>query len=562
MSDLLQSPPALPSKQAIDQCFADYDFERVNSPLIAPHDFIAWEVRRLGPLFENISAESETNLGSQLETFCAQLEHIELRRFDAGLVSYADIAPQADIFGCLISLFRIEGYLPPTQSLGDFLESWSDALPKSRLYLYLLAEHQLEQGEPAEALKSINAALNINNVCIGSQRMLEKIARAHPNLEHLPAHLSDTTEYLKDRFCGMPFTFLSTGWQGDSFACACPAWMPYKVGNIATAESDAALWNSPEVQELRTSILDGSFRYCSRTLCEYINSRKLPLRSEVSDPTLAEYIRENNPVAKPKIDLLELNHENSCNLACPSCRPEIRISKPSEIDHYNKAISRTILPLLRNVSTYTYISGGGEAFASRHYREILKRLNKKDFPNLKIFLISNGLLINQRLWEEFKNLHGMFRLIAISIDAATKETYERVRRPGKWENLLKSMVFLADLRANNHIPQLWINFVVQQENFREIPAFIELGNQWGVDGFWLQRMTNYGSFTATEFQNKDVCHPDHPDHPEFLDMLRQPFFQDSRINAGMLQSCIPDVRLPDRDIHEMLFSTGKRETES
>lgn len=543
----------------IERVFQAYDFDRVVSPAVEPRAYILGEVERLGLLFDDVLTGDGTaaSLGSQLETLCAQLEYLGLRRRDAGLASYADIAPQAGIFHCLIELFRVHGSLPVATDLADLLTIWSEALSESRLYLYLQATVQLERGYPEAALKNVRAALNLNNVCIGSQHLLERIAREHPGLEHLPAHLSDAAEYLKDRFCAMPFTFLSTGWQGDAFVCSCPAWLPYKVGNIATAASEEALWNSSEAKEIRASILDGSFRYCSRTLCEYINSRKLPLRAEITEPGLAAQIRENNPVATAPARVVELNHDNSCNLACPSCRPEIRMAKPAEFDRYNQAIPRTILPLLKNVSDYVYISGGGEAFASRHYRELLAQLNKEDFPNLKIFLITNALLLNPRMWEKFQNLNGMFLRVAASIDAATKVTYERVRRPGKWEDLLVGMDFLAAMRAGGQIPDLGMNFVVQQENFRELPEFIAWGNHWGADNFWLQRMANYGSFTAAEFQSKDVCRPDHPDHEEFLEVLRDPLFQDPRIHAGMLQSCIPGTLLPRYDGHAA-YVTGDK----
>lgn len=539
------------------QAFAVFDFDATVSPAIKPEDLIAIEVKRMGDLFADavVDPKATENLGRQLETLCTQLEYMGLRRRDAGLASYTDITPQADLFHGLFKLFRIQEYIPEGANLELFLNRWVRVFPESRLYLYLLAELQFEKGASEAALKNVNAALTLNNVCIGSQRLLERIARKHPYFEDVPANLADAKEYLKDRFCAAPFDALSTGWQGDAFICTCPAWMPFKIGNITEAESADTLWNSAKAIELRTSILDGSFRYCSRTLCSLINTRSLPRRSEVTRPDLAKQIRENDPVMPDAPKVVELNHDNSCNLACPSCRTEIRMAKPAEIDRYQQATPRVLLPMLKKVTRYTYISGGGEAFASRHYRSILSQLNKEEFPDLKVFLITNAQLINRKMWGDFENLNGMFLRIAVSIDAATKETYERVRLPGKWENLLAGMEFLAQLRAEGHTPSLGINFVVQQENFRELRLFYELGNQWGVDSIWLQRLTNYGSYSAAEFHAKDVCRSGHPDHRELIEILQDPVFQDPRIHAQMLQSSVLSAPLPKSDDHFFYVTT-------
>jgi wyosine [tRNA(Phe)-imidazoG37] synthetase (radical SAM superfamily) len=193
------------------------------------------------------------------------------------------------------------------------------------------------------------------------------------------------------------------------------------------------------------------------------------------------------------------------------------------------------------MSGMTYISGGGEAFGSAHYRKILSSLNRDDFPGLFIFLITNAQLLTAKRWAEFPRLPEMIGNLSVSIDAARGETYERLRRPGKWHVLMQNLEVMAKMRAAGTIRRFQINFVVQADNFRELPEFLALGDRLGVDSFWLQRLTNYGAFTETEFAKADVTSPLHPDHAELLTILRQPFMNDPRVDMAMLMPILPEI---------------------
>ena len=102
--------------------------------------------------------------------------------------------------------------------------------------------------------------------------------------------------------------------------------------------------------------------------------------------------------------MVQLNHDPTCNLACPSCRTEIIAAKAKEQDVYAESAQRVILPLLRKVKGETYISGGGEAFASKHYRSILGALNRAEYPDLYVYLITNGQLATAERWRQFPDL--------------------------------------------------------------------------------------------------------------------------------------------------------------
>jgi len=480
---------------------------------------------------------------------CASIDDGSVGHRELKLRSYVDVTIQLRLLRIFLDYLSRGGADDALSLTAVLLEH----LPDSRPALLARAELLLERGEADAALEVIQRALRIQAVCVTAQQLLFRAYRAKREEGCEDAAL-DVLDYdLKDKFCLVPFTYLSTGWKGSAFACSCPAWVPYPVGNVLEAESGDAVWNSEAAQEIRRSVLDGDFSYCSRTLCSFITAQKLPRKDEIEDPVLRGYIDGRVTRLEGSPGVFELNYDSTCNLACPSCRTEIVAAKADEQDAYERARERVILPLLRGAKG-GYISGGGEAFASRHYRSILAALNREEYPRLHIHLITNALLLTRQRWETFPELAEMVGQLSVSIDAARAETYEKLRRPGKWAVLTANLEFIAGLRRSGQIPQLWINFVVQRENFREMLDFVELGKRLGADQVWFQRVTNYGAYDEETFAEVDVTSPRHPEHAELLEILRNPLLQGPLINRSMLMSLLPEVVASDERI-ETLYGT-------
>jgi pyruvate-formate lyase-activating enzyme len=441
------------------------------------------------------------------------------------LQSYVDVSVR------IAAIRAIAGYVAAAPVFRGDAANVTDAFlvhaPEDRAALLAHAELLLERGAPHQAEPLVRRALRMQAVCQSAQKLL---ARIEPSSDY----------DLTDKFCPMPFTHLSTSYKGDAFACCCSAWIPYPIGNVIDAPSADAVWNSPAAIEIRRSIHDGDFKYCSRTLCSYIAARTLPKKSEITDPDLRRAIDERTVVVDQPT-MVQLNHDPSCNLACPSCRTDVITAGPEEQRVYSAAAERVLLPLLREMDGSTYISGGGEALASAYYKRILASLNRREYPLLDVYLISNGQLLNAARWADFPNLPEMISILSISIDAARPATYERLRRPGKWNVLMENLELMAQKRADGTIRHLQINFVIQAENFRELPEFIALGTRLGVDSFWLQRLTNYGSYSESVFAQADVTSPHHPQHSELLSVLREPFMNDPRVDMSMLLPLLPEV---------------------
>ena len=327
-----------------------------------------------------------------------------------------------------------------------------------------------------------------------------------------------TQEYLNGRFCIEPFRTLEPTPDGSTFVC-CPDWLPVPIGNINKDKADE-LWNSDVAQALRDSIVDRSFRYCSKTSCPLIAGRTLPeAESAVAQETIEKFAKRSG-AAIPKPGHLILSHDRSCNLSCPSCRVDFILANKTQQAKLDEIATTVILPLLRD-ATSVKITGSGDPFGSNHFRNIIKRINKRDFPNLTIDLHTNAQLFDERAWNDLE-MEGTVGYTQISIDAAQPETYKWVRRGGDFGRLLKNLAFVRELRQREEIKRLDLSFVVQARNFREMPAFVELAQETGADCVSFSMIRNWGTFESAEFAKELIGSPEHPDHAEFLEVLRHP----------------------------------------
>ena len=340
---------------------------------------------------------------------------------------------------------------------------------------------------------------------------------------------------LADRFCSAPFRNFELHETGRVYAC-CDAWLPIALGNLNGQDAET-IWNSQHAQDIRRSILDGSFRYCSHELCGLIAEKALPTREQArKDPFFRDIIDNNKVVMDEPATFISLMNDRSCNLSCPSCRVarlnfstgylyELRKRLQTKLEQafFSKPTDRDFM---------IKVTGSGDPFASRVFREFLYALDKSKFPNLQIELQTNGTLFNEKTWKKLNKIHGNIFSVIISFDAATEKTYAITRRGGSWYHLVRNAEFLGGLRRQGQIGSLILDFVVQQANFHEMPQYIEIGQRLGADMIRFSKMTNWGNRSPAEHNALCVWRPEHPDYAEFQEIISRPIFDDPNVRLG------------------------------
>jgi MoaA/NifB/PqqE/SkfB family radical SAM enzyme len=341
--------------------------------------------------------------------------------------------------------------------------------------------------------------------------------------------------------CEFPLSRFEIHAEGRIFHC-CPTWLPHSVAKI-TEVSLLDAFRSPLSRDIRRELQEGRFKYCEASLCPYL-SRYVNL-GEVQSPIhpreSVAALNESRAVESSKHVLLMLNYDASCNLRCPSCRNETILFTEADAPDSLRAIHGAVLRNIRELreagfSLTLNITGSGDAFASPLYSRLLRELEYD--PKLFLELQTNGVLMEKERFTE--PMFQMLRFLSVSVDAATQPVYDLVRRGGNFPRVVRNLDW-ADQAVREgrfrHPLQYKVNFIVQQENFREIVPFAlwMLGYE-SVTEIWFNLIADWGHLPRAEFSRKAIWREDHPEHQEFKRVIRDPRLRNARINLGNLSA--------------------------
>ena len=395
-------------------------------------------------------------------------------------------------------------FLDPRERAAFF--EWVLHHVKRPAFFQTIAAHDLlARGERPQALQHLNVAMSLDQEDLYAQELWFE-ARGDP------IRPIDSDKY----FCTNPFERMESASQNRVMFC-CPAWLPVAVGSLGDDSADS-IWNSAAAQDIRESIHDGSYRYCSRMHCPWLSEKKLPKKRDIKNPNTRKAMDSKAKVVPLKIKRIGLAHDRSCNLTCPSCRTKLIIADRAETDRLDKLAEKSLLPLLFSCRRVT-ITGSGDPFSSKHYRNVIRKLTSS--PNAPtIDLQTNGLML-ARSWEQL-GLEGHVGKVLLSIDASRKETYEVVRRGGVFEDLLENLEYLSELRRRGSVEDVRLDFVTQALNFREMPEAAELMRKFGFDSIKFQMLRSWNTWSSEDFRRHHVGHPDHPEHGELRRIMKDP----------------------------------------
>lgn len=483
-------------------------------------------VGRRKPIIDQLLEDIRTIPSEDPSLPPAMIGAIQLTRFDSGYF----------VQECLDRLSKLRGgaFRRALQALENKTEG------DYRLCI-VLARCYMQAEEYETALRFLRSAcdktpsdLFAENTLIECSRRQASKARSFSEFEGLEA-------YLAGSFCETPWHHLEISWEGNVFLC-CPGWLPLWVGNSRNQVLDE-IWNSDLAMEIRKSVLNGSFRFCSKTHCPSIAARTLPRRADANLPSsestwmpASQRAVEVSPARYPARvphgpGKLILSYDWTCNLACPQCRKDLRVARRGEQESMDRNYLSFILRAAQDAETL-YLDGAGEVFASKHSRHLLSLLKREQFAQLKLLLISNGQLLDERAFRDF-DLYGRVQGIQISVDAARPGTYRVVRRGGDFQRLLSNLAFLDDLRrSRGENFRFELSFVVSSMNFREMPEFVQLGKRFHVDSILFTILRNLGHFTLAQFEELNIANPCHPEHQDFLRVLESPELSDAIVDCG------------------------------
>jgi MoaA/NifB/PqqE/SkfB family radical SAM enzyme len=343
---------------------------------------------------------------------------------------------------------------------------------------------------------------------------------------------------LENYVCKMPFTRLDVLSTSSHLCCA--SRLHKSAGNLAEQDYPD-VWNSPAAAEIRLSVLDGSYRFCNKISCPYLIHGKLSKKADLmEDPWWADVLQNK----KGKIDrfpeLVNLAYDRHCNLYCPSCRSARITTNDTERAALDTLTQRNIYPLLARAGQVS-VTGSGDPFASKTFRQILEWISDETCPQLKVELKTNGLLFTEKEWARFPNLKGRISGVYVSVDGACKATHELLRRGSRWETMMENLPFIGTLLQRGEIEKFQLCFLVQQENYREMGDFVELAARVGASHVYFERITNWGTFSPAQYEKKAVFNRNHPEHRAFLNAMQDQRLLRPGVNIGSFATFLPPI---------------------
>lgn len=287
------------------------------------------------------------------------------------------------------------------------------------------------------------------------------------------------------KICPYPFTSFNA--VKHSMHPCCASWMNDAIIPIIETNDIHDLWFN-RLNTLRDSIINGSYSYC-KTSCPIRSSAEMQIAPNLS-PEIVKYI-ESGEVTYPSH--VGISFDETCNLKCKTCRKEIIVNSSDEVNKYHNKYS----DIIHNASTLR-ISGDGDPFASSYYFGLLKSDLTEVSPNINTIIIqTNGMLFNE---TNFNKIHDnnkkLIRLVTISIDATSPETYKNVRG-GNFITLCSNLEYIKSLKSLYNFSVHSV-FTISKNNIHEAVEFIKFANTFGIDNIRFDLMENWGRGYSTE----------------------------------------------------------------
>jgi MoaA/NifB/PqqE/SkfB family radical SAM enzyme len=307
--------------------------------------------------------------------------------------------------------------------------------------------------------------------------------------------------------------FIDVKASGECYSCCGDFTNKYSFGNIFKMSFEN-IWYSEKAETFRKSILNKTYCFCNLEKC---NER-------ISNKEMYENRYRDGVLLFPDQILFSL--DMSCNIRCIFCRDKMFMNDEAYCEKYMPLIDSCFVPMLKDASLLSS-NGSGEVLVSKLCRTMIKKGCAK-YPDLKVSLITNGLLCDE---NNFKELGILDRVasVSITVNAATEETYNKIMKGGNWKKLMKNLEYLSSLKKNSLIKKVVIKMVVSSLNFREMKGFVEIARKFDFfASLWPMYNWNSNREISRNFEKFEVWKKTHPNYDDLVEILQDDIFNSKR----------------------------------
>jgi len=201
-----------------------------------------------------------------------------------------------------------------------------------------------------------------------------------------------------------------------------------------------------------------------RYLCDYLWVGAIYNNDLVRDLFLVKWYPRF--VFYPKYFELEIT--TRCDLRCTMCEHTYWKETPRDLtlDQFKMIVDQ--FPDLKWLGT----TGNGSSFLNKDYLFMLEYVKKR---KVYVELFDPCHRLDADLAEKIV-AEGLLDRLYISIDGATKETYEKIRVGADFDRVIRNIKYIVDAKRRHKtmFPEISFHFIISKNNYKEVPRMIVL----------------------------------------------------------------------------------------
>lgn len=189
--------------------------------------------------------------------------------------------------------------------------------------------------------------------------------------------------------------------------------------------------------------------------------------------------RIDYPLVPP--DSVQINFTFNCNLTCKMCsmhqQKDFLQGQGRQVEIESAAIKKVIKET-KEIGTKTVLFIGGEPFLKKDLFDLVDYTKRFDLNSI---IVTNGVLLNEANIK--KCFSSRVDWLSISLDAATENTFRKIRGENTLGTIVKNIEFLNKLKKDldKESPRISAVCTIMDDNLEELQDVVCLCKKLGIE---------------------------------------------------------------------------------
>jgi len=247
---------------------------------------------------------------------------------------------------------------------------------------------------------------------------------------------------------------------------------------------------------------------------------------------------------------------NACNLRCMMCGPQVYDLRFKQ-SGYKGVMPLEVIKRIEHILPYMHscsLMGNGEPLLNKDFLQIARIMREKQ---IAVSFNTNGTLLNEHYARELIKL-GVGCII-ISIDGATRETFEKIREGAEFDKIISNIKGLSKLKGGiGKTPKIGISCVSMAINIHETTDIVHMASSIGAESVHFEPLFQQNTFGYKEmYENQNLSNVPRQQIREYFNkakecgekygiLITSPFYNTELSNYDYFQEdrIVEDQELP------------------